>query len=406
MSTATKHIAVIGGGPAGLRAAEVAVAGGARVTLFEGQRGVGRKFLVAGKSGLNLTHGEPVEDSLARYRGRGLPTELWRKIITGFDNAALREWAAGLGIETFVSSAGKVLPNPVGGRMRSTPLLRNWTRRLREAGVEFLSEHRWTGFDGEQQVCFTHQGESKSYAYDAAILALGGGSWPRTGSDGAWVQTLADLGVGVATLQSANCGWETDWPAAVLDLAEGLPLKNLRLHAGEASTRGELVITRYGLEGAPIYRLGAALRAMDKAEVVLDFKPEQSREELLVRMGKVQRNFVREARRRLKLDAGTAALLGHLPGRGPWKSAQQIVDEVKHCRIALKGPRPLAEAISSAGGVRWDELDEGLMLKRLPGVFVAGEMIDWEAPTGGYLLQACFSTATHAACAALHWQMG
>ncbi|MDF1838815.1 MAG: NAD(P)/FAD-dependent oxidoreductase, partial [Planctomycetota bacterium] len=213
--------------------------------------------------------------------------------------------------------------------------------------------------------------------------------------------TLGELGVQVAPLVGSNCGWECEWPPALLEAAEGLPLKNLRVHVGNESSRGELVITRYGLEGPPIYRMGPTLRNMQRPELFLDFKPERTAAALIDRMGRVQRNFVREARRRLKLDPGTAALLQHLPDRGPWKSAEQIVAEVKRCRIGLLKPRPVAEAISSAGGVAWSELDEGLMLKNHPGVFVAGEMIDWDAPTGGFLLQACFSTATHAARSAL-----
>ncbi|MBL4771194.1 MAG: TIGR03862 family flavoprotein [Planctomycetes bacterium] len=405
MSKAEQHIVVIGGGPAGLRAAEVARRGGARVTLFEGQRSVGRKFLVAGKSGLNLTHSEEFEDFLTRYSGPGLPKDLWREVIAGFDSKDLREWASELGIETFVSGAGKVLPLPVDGRMRSTPLLRRWILRLRDEDVEFKTEHIWKGMGPGRQLQFQCGDETRSYDFDAVVLALGGASWPRTGSDGTWVEVLVKLGVQVAPLVGSNCGWECDWPAALLEAAEGLPLKNLRLYAGDCSSRGELVITRYGLEGAPIYRLGPALRAMDKPEVVIDFKPDQSTQQLLERFGRVQRNFVREARRRLKLDVGTAALLGYLPDRGPWRSTEQIVNEIKQCRIPLKGPRPVAEAISSAGGVTWAELDAGLMLKNLPGVFVVGEMIDWDAPTGGFLLQACFSTATHAARAALAWQL-
>ncbi|MCP5021546.1 MAG: TIGR03862 family flavoprotein [bacterium] len=401
MSKTEQHIAVIGGGPAGLRVAEVARRGGARVTLFEGQRSVGRKLLIAGKSGLNLTHWGEFEVSLTHYSGPKLPRDLWREILARFDNTALRKWAAELGIETFVSSAGKVLPVPVNGRMRSTPLLRRWILRLQKEGVEFKTEHTWKGLTSEWQLKFLCLGESRSYAFDCVVLALGGASWPRTGSNGAWTETLGELGVQVAPLVGSNCGWESAWPAALLETAEGLPLKNLRLHAGNSCSRGELVITRYGLEGAPIYRLGPELRAMDQPEVVIDFKPDQGTEELLERMGRVQRNFVREARRRLRLDAGTAALLRHLPDRGPWKSADQIVTEIKQCRIRLDGPRPVAEAISSAGGVAWNELDAGLMLKNLPGFFVAGEMIDWDAPTGGFLLQACFSTATHAALAAL-----
>ncbi|MFT7667923.1 MAG: putative flavoprotein (TIGR03862 family) [Planctomycetota bacterium] len=394
--SAARRVAVVGGGPAGLRAAEVAVRGGAQVTLFEAQRSVGRKFLIAGKSGLNLTNGEEFEPFLARYSGCDLPTSDWRTWLSEFDNEALRAWAAGLGIETFVAKSGKVLPNPVNGRMRSTPLLRRWLERLRELGVAFKTSHRWIGFGESDQLLFEHQGMRVIHECDATILALGGASWPKTGSDGAWTSILAAKGIHIESLRASNCGWEIEWPAELLREAEGLPLKNLELHAKGVSRRGELVITRYGLEGGPIYRLGPALRAMAKPELVLDFKPELTSDELQKRMGQVTRNFVREARRRLNLDPGTCALLKYLPDRGPWRSSEQLVHEIKNCHIKLSGPRPIAEAISTAGGVSWSELDSNLMLKQLPGVYVAGEMIDWDAPTGGYLLQACFATGSRA----------
>ena len=217
------------------------------------------------------------------------------------------------------------------------------------------------------------------------------------------MKLLENQSIKIHPLTSANSGWEVDWPAPILEEAEGQPLKNLELRAGNEKRRGELVITRYGLEGGPIYHLGPRLRSMDQPAVIVDFKPDQSITELVDRLGKAQRNFVREARRRWKLDSGTAALLKHLPDRGPWKSAEQLAREVKHCRIPLDQPRPVTEAISSAGGVCWSELDDNLMLKKLPGVFVAGEMIDWDAPTGGYLLQACFATGTRVGKAALSW---
>ena len=401
-SAASKlNIAVIGGGPAGLRAAEVAAASGAQVTLFEAKRSVGRKFLVAGRSGLNLTNAEPFVTFLGKYGGDSLPKDLWRAMLGAFDNAAIRAWAADLGVETFAASSGKVLPVPVDGRMKATPLLRNWLARLQQLGVVVQTGHRWSGFDESGDLLFESEEGSSAFSCDAAILALGGGSWPKSGSDGTWVSVLAERGVHVSPLLASNCGWEADWPSELLELAEGLPLKNLRVSAGSENRRGELVVTRYGLEGGPIYRLGPVLRSMSEPHVLLDFKPDQSHADVVQKLGGVKRNFVREVGRRLHLDPATLALLGKLQGRGPWKSTEQIASEIKQCRIDLTKPRPMDEAISSAGGVDWSEIDANLMLKRLPGVYVAGEMIDWDAPTGGYLLQACFATGTHAARAAV-----
>ncbi len=394
------RIAIVGGGPAGLRAAEVAAERGARVTLFDGKRALGRKFLIAGRSGLNLTNSEDFDSFLDKYSGESLHSETWNSILSQFDNRALREWAAGLGIETFVANNGRIMPTPVDGKMRATPLLRNWIARLRELGVQFKTEHRFTGFGENGELLFDAAGQTLRHSCDRAILALGGGSWPKTGSDGAWTSIFEERGIRIAPLQASNCGWETTWPSAILEAAEGLPLKNLKVTAGEQSQRGELVLTRYGLEGGPLYRLGPILRAQSEPSITIDFKPDQSREDLLVKLGKVKRNFVREAKRRLHLDPATCALLKFLPARGPWKRPDQLVDEIKGCRIDLLRPRPLAEAISTAGGIHWEELDENLQLKKLPGVFVAGEMIDWDAPTGGYLLQACFATGTCAGRAA------
>ncbi|BDS08447.1 hypothetical protein NT6N_34870 [Oceaniferula spumae] len=356
---------------------------------------VGRKFLIAGKSGLNLTNGESWEKFIEKYSGNELPQEQWKNILSQFDNDALRDWALKLGIETFVASSGKVFPKPVDGTIRAAPLLRRWIEKLRALGVEFKTRHRWTGFDSNGQPTFDHSGEAVTAYHDATVLALGGASWPKTGSDGGWQSILIERGIKIVPMAPANCGWEVNWPEQVLHDAEGAPMKNLLLSAGAATRRGELVITRYGLEGGPIYRLGPAIRSQTNPHVIIDFKPDMSEQELNEKMGQVTRNFVREARRRWRLDPATCALLKHLPNRGPWKTSAQLAHEVKHCRIDLTRPRPIGEAISSAGGVAWAELDENLMLQKMPTVFVAGEMIDWEAPTGGYLLQACFATGTH-----------
>jgi uncharacterized flavoprotein (TIGR03862 family) len=367
-------------------------------------RSVGRKFLVAGKSGLNLTNNEAIPPFLSRYSGPDLPSDLWQRILTGFDNQALQKWTLGLGIKTFTGSGGKVFPGPDQRGMKAAPLLRRWISRLRSLGVTFKTQHRWTALnhtpDQHTELVFNHQGSNVRYRHHAVILALGGASWPQTGSDGSWTDILSKSGIRISPLTPSNCGWETHWPQSVLDEAEGLPMKNLTVTCGKTSYRGELTLTHYGLEGAPIYRLGPAIRTQKHPHIHIDFKPDLSQDVLISKLGLVKRNYIREARRRWKLDPATCALLKHLPDRGPWRSAEQLAHEVKHCHIPLTAPRPIEEAISSAGGIAWSELNDQLMLKKLPGVYVAGEMIDWDAPTGGYLLQACFSTGTYAGMAA------
>ncbi|MGH8045741.1 MAG: TIGR03862 family flavoprotein, partial [Chthoniobacterales bacterium] len=386
------EIAVVGGGPAGLRAAEIAAAGGARVTVFDAKASVGRKFLVAGGGGLNLTKSEPVGQFASRYRGPEMPEEFWARRIAEFGPEDLRGWAAGLGVETFVASTGRVYP----AEMKAAPLLRAWVQRLRRNGVKFAMHHRWLGWSGDALVFETPDGQREHRA-DATILAMGGGSWPETGSDGAWTKFLAARGVAIAPLQSANCGWEVDWPAEFLAKAEGRPLKNVVASAGNETARGELMITRYGLEGGAIYQLGAALRTMENPEIAIDFKPGLTAERLIEKLGPAKRNLLAEAKQRWRLGIGAEAILDHHADRESWATPGAMARAVKNCRVELRGPRPIAEAISSAGGVRWAELDDALMIARLPGVFVAGEMVDWEAPTGGYLMQGAFATGTHAA---------
>ena len=241
----------------------------------------------------------------------------------------------------------------------------------------------------------------RTFEADAVILALGGGSWPETGSDGAWTAILARLGVEAAPLLPANCGWEFPWPPAVLAAAEGQPLKSIAVRAGEVEAKGELLVTKYGLEGGAIYQFGPALRAMTAPDLVIDFKPTSTVAQLVAKMGPIRRNFLAEARQRWRLSDAAFAILNHLGPAASFTTAESMAAAVKNCTLRLTGPRPIAEAISSAGGVRWSELDGGLMLRRMPGVFVAGEMIDWEAPTGGYLMQGCFATGTRAARSAL-----
>jgi uncharacterized flavoprotein (TIGR03862 family) len=390
-----KRIAIIGGGPAGLRAAEVAAEAGGTVTVFEAKASVGRKFLVAGRGGLNLTNAEPRERFVTRYSG---PQDRWTGLLTDFDAEALRAWAAGLGVETFAASTGRVYPRA----LKAAPLLRRWVQRLRELGVEFAMHHRWTALrpGARWLLDFATSAGTHTVEADAVILALGGGSWPDTGSDGAWTSLLAGLGIAITPLQPANCGWEFPWPPAVLAAAEGQPLKSIAARVGDVEVKGELLITRYGLEGGALYQLGPQLRSMPQPELIVDFKPANTVAQLVAKMGPIQRNFLTEARRRWNLSDVVCAILEHCTFAESCTSAETLATLVKNCPLRLTGPRPIAEAISSAGGVSWSELDEQLMLRRLPGVFVAGEMIDWEAPTGGYLLQGCFATGTRAGRAA------
>jgi uncharacterized flavoprotein (TIGR03862 family) len=393
MSADVNSLLVIGGGPAGLRAAEVANAAGARVVVCDAQRSVGRKFLIAGRGGLNLTHGEPVENFPARYVDE---PDRWRDLLREFGPDDLRTWAAELGVETYVGTSGRVFP--LG--QKAAGLLRAWLRRLRTSGVEFRTGSRFVGLGREPdgwRAEFQTVDRKFSLTTDAIVLALGGASWPETGSDGTWPAILAGHGVDVAPWVPANCGWEVDWPSELLARVEGLPLKNLIVRAGHESVSGELLITRHGLEGGAIYRLGRTLRSMKQPRLEIDLKPQLTVEAMRDRAANLHE--ARDWFRAWKLSAATIALVETIC-TDDCKDRERLIARVKNFTLALRGPRPIAEAISSAGGVRWSELDESLMLRKLPGVFVAGEMIDWEAPTGGYLLQGCFATGTRAGRAA------
>ena len=406
-------LAIIGGGPAGLRAAEIAAEGGASVTVFDAKPSMGRKFLVAGCGGLNLTRAETPRRLATRYMGPNMPGEMWPSLIADFDAASMRAWAAGLGVETFAASSGRVYPMG----LKAAKLLRSWLARLREQGVRFCPQHRWVGLatsgsaqqPGKVRLDFAVCSKKTlaSFEADAAILALGGGSWPVTGSDGKWVDRFKTMGVAVSPLEPANCGWEVPWSPAILAKAEGHPLKNIVAKAGKVEAPGELLVTRYGLEGSALYALGPVLREMRRnqalAALELDFKPDITAANLVAKLGTLAKkpaDLLPQARLRWKLSTAAATLL---ESRGPYTNPAALAAETKHFKLFLNGPRPLEEAISSAGGIRWEELNEALMLRRFPGVFLAGEMIDWEAPTGGYLLQGCFATGTRAARQALEW---
>ena len=399
---------VVGGGPAGLRAAEMLVASGTRVALYEQKPSVGRKFLVAGRGGLNLTHSEPLEGFVTRY---GIELPRWHGLLAAFGPAELRAWADGLGVETYVGTSGRVFPRG----QQAAALLRRWVSRLRAAGVEFHAGHRLAGIaptpgeDGRRELRFhgARGGEGVAVRARVVVLALGGASWPQTGSDGTWpeVLTTAAPAVSIFPWQPANCGWEVAWDERVLAAAEGQPLKNIAATAGGRTVRGEALVTRYGIEGGTLYQLGPELRAMGATpRLEIDFKPDTSEERLRARLADPPRSW-QDAAHRLKLSPAAGALLeghGSTDPNDPWAVAALV----KRLPLDLRGPRPVAEAISSAGGVAWAGLDDALMLRGLPGVFVAGEMIDWEAPTGGYLLQGCFATGTHAGQAAARWLAG
>ncbi len=388
------ELAVIGGGPAGLRAAEVAATAGIRVALFDAMPSPGRKLLVAGKGGLNLTHGEAAAEFAGRYEGPGQPPEFWIDTLAGFDTATLRAWAAGLGVETFQASSGRIYPVS----MKAAPLLRHWVARLRSLGVRFEMRHRWDSLTpgSPHRLVFANGALIEARA---VLFALGGGSWPQTGSDGAWLPAFEGLGIRCHKLTPANCGWDHPWPQSVLAAAEGKPLKNLHVTANGIRVEGELLLTRHGLEGGAIYRLGSTLRAMSCPEISIDFKPAHTTEQLVAKLAATRRNFLTAARSAWKLGDAAHAILA----TREWPDAVTLARAVKHFPIPLAAPRPLPEAISSAGGIRWDELDANLMLAKLPGIFAAGEMLDWEAPTGGYLIHGCLATASKAANGAVGW---
>jgi uncharacterized flavoprotein (TIGR03862 family) len=394
-------LAIIGGGPAGLRAAEVAAQAGIQVQLWDAKPSVGRKFLVAGKGGLNLTKAEALHPFALRYSHPGKSATFWEELIADFDADAIRAWASGLGVETFVASTGRVYPK----ELRAAPLLRRWVERLRSLGVKFQMRHRLVGLrrDRRLQLDFATADGPVTAEADAVILALGGASWPETGSDGQWTGFLKQLGVGVTDLVPANCGWECQWPPELLPRIDGKPLKAITVSAGSSVAKGELLITRYGLEGGALYQLGPELRAMNAPEIAIDFKPHSTIAQLVAKMGPIRRNFLAEARQRWRLADQIAALLEGFSTDTTVDSAEALAGRLKHFVIPLHKPRPIEEAISSAGGVELSELSDELMLRANPGVFVAGEMMDWEAPTGGYLLQGCFATGTRAAVGALHF---
>ncbi len=388
-------------------AAEVASGAGARVDVYDAMPSVGRKFLMAGKGGLNLTHSEPPASFLSRYGARRANLE---PLLAGFGPDALRAWAHGLGVETFVGSSGRVFPSG----MKAAPLLRAWLRRLRAAGTHFHMRHRWSGWDEDGALRFaTPQGE-RTVRADAVVLALGGGSWARLGSTGAWVPLLAARGVRVAPLRPANCGFDVGWSAHFRARYAGQPLKSVVLaHVGtdgvESRQQGEFMLTATGVEGGLIYALSARLRDEIEAEgaatLRLDLAPGRDLARLVQELsrGRGSSSMANHLRRRAGIDGVKAGLLRELLPAGDFADPARLAAAIKALPLRLIAPRPLDEAISSAGGVAFEDLDEQLMIRALPGVFCAGEMLDWEAPTGGYLLTACFASGSAAGAGAAAW---
>jgi len=401
------RVAVIGGGPAGLMAAEVLAMGGAQVDLYDAMPSVGRKFLLAGKGGMNITHSEEDASFLARYRLRTSQVAPW---LAQFNGQAVRDWIHALGVDTFIGSSGRVFPTD----MKAAPLLRAWLHRLREQGVQFHMRHRWLGWDGQALRFATPDGE-RCVEHDAVVLALGGGSWARLGSDGAWVPLLAERGVAVAPLLPSNCGFDVEWSAHFSSRHAGEPLTTVAISWAGADgalqrRQGQFVVTATGVEGSLVYAMSADLRDQiahaGSATIYLDLAPDFSAERVHdeVTRPRGSRSMSSHLQSRLGIKGVKSGLLRECLSAADFADADLLARSLKMLPLRLKAARPIDEAISSAGGVKFDVLDPATsMLLAAPGVFVAGEMVDWEAPTGGYLLTACFASGRAAGQGALRW---
>lgn len=407
---AIARVAIVGGGPAGLMAAERLSGQGIAVDLFDGKASVGRKFLLAGKGGLNLTHSEDRAPFVARYRERSAEIGRW---LDDFDATALRTWSEGLGVATFVGSSGRVFPTD----MKAAPLLRAWLARLRAAGVRFHMRHRWAGWDEAGHLRFDTPDGPQSIAADATLLALGGASWPQLGSDGRWADTLAARGVTPAPLRAANCGFDVAWSPHFSERHAGQPLKNVRIaFTGIDGTRiersGECLVSAHGLEGSLIYALSAGLRACIERDgqvgIDIDLLPALDAQKVLDEVSRPRgaRSLSSHLNSRLGVSGVRIGLLHEVLDRTAMNNMATLAATLKALPLTLLRTRPVEEAISTAGGVRLEDLDAGLMLKALPGVFCAGEMLDWEAPTGGYLLTATMASGRVAADGIAAWLAG
>lgn len=405
--SAGARVAVIGAGPAGLMAAEVLAQHGAAVDVYDAMPSAGRKFLLAGRGGMNITHSEPQPDFLPRYGNR---REQLAPFVRRFDSERLRAWIHALGIDTFVGTSGRVFPL----EMKAAPLLRAWLHRLRESGVRFHTRHRWQGWDAQGQLRFTTPEGDIRVEADAVVLALGGGSWPRLGSDGAWVPLLQAKQADVAPLLPSNCGFDIAWSEHFRERFAGEPVKPVTgsvalASGGMQNKRGEFIVTADGIEGGLVYALSAGLRDAiidgGQARLYLDLLPDWSLEKVQAELAHPRgaRSMSSHLQSRLHLKGVKAGLLREVVSKEDFADPAKLAQAIKALPLTLLRPRPIAEAISSAGGVRFEALDDALMLRAVPGVFCAGEMLDWEAPTGGYLLTACFATGYAAGAGALHW---
>jgi uncharacterized flavoprotein (TIGR03862 family) len=397
---------VIGAGPAGLMAAEVLAQGGAAVTIHDAMPSAGRKFLMAGRGGLNLTHSEPLPQFLTRYREA---TPSLAAAIEAFSPDALRQWSEALGQPTFVGSSGRVFPEA----FKASPLLRAWLRRLDSMGVQFALRHRWIGWDRNGHLLFQTPSGQNVVDVRATVLALGGASWPRLGSDGAWVETLSSKRVMITPLKPANSGFTVAWSDIFRERFEGQPLKGVALSFGLQTVRGEAIITQTGIEGGAVYALAAELReailSSGQATLRIALRPDLEMPDLIARLSAAKgkqsfSNWLRKAAHLMPVGIGLlqeAAIASETPLS--FLSSENLAALINAVPIKLDGIAPIARAISTAGGISFDELDSDFMIRRLPGIFAAGEMLDWEAPTGGYLLQASFATGAAAGRGALKW---
>lgn len=386
-----KFIAIIGGGPAGLMSAEAAAAYGHKIIVFDSMPSMGRKLLMAGRGGLNITHTEPSDQFCQRF---GPSAEQIGQFINVFGPQHIVQWCRDLGIETFVGSSGRVFPKD----FKAAPLLRAWIKRLRSQGVIFHARHRWTGWTAHNHLSFETPNGPRTCQPDATILALGGGSWPHLGSDGQWVATLETQGIACAPLTPSNCGFDMDWSEHLRTRFAGIPLKSVVLSHDGHTAKGDVILTDTGLEGTPLYQLSARLRdsitANGPSIVHLDLCPDHS----LTRLAQIlatprgSRSLSSHLKRCTGLPAPALALLHEYAGASLPNDPHQLASLIKAVPLLAQRPRPLTEAISSGGGIKWHELDPNLQVKSHPGLFVCGEMLDWEAPTGGYLLTGCLST--------------